>query len=624
MQAKTLHLLKKYWGYDAFRDKQSEIVNAAAYGEHVFALLPTGGGKSICFQVPALCHKGLCIVVTPLLALMKDQVESLIQKEIPATYLSSELNNFEIDKILDDCTNRKYKFLYVSPERLENDSFIARIRYLNISFVSIDEAHCISQWGHDFRPAYRAIPKFIQELRDPVVMAVTATATPQVVSDIATLIFNNDCTIIQKSFARKNIGYNALFSTQKEKDLVERMQVLQGAGIVYCNSRKKTEDLAALLNEKNIKALPYHAGLDLHKKDIAFQKWKNNDVQVIVATNAFGMGIDKPDVRFVIHFDIPSQPEAYFQEVGRAGRDEQPAIGLALWNDSDFVQLKKNIALRYPPKEDIATVYQTLANIHRIAIGSGMNELFALHLDQIAERSQLNANTISASLLLLERAGYISILARGLHRSRVRVIASKEELRAFVDEHPKHEDFLRSLFRLYGSIWDFAVPISEYQLSVLNERSKNEVLTSLNDLHKLQIIEYLPASSTSQYSYSKPRVATAEISIPESMYEERRSIDEAKLQHMQNLLAQEHCREQFVLRYFGEDAAPCGKCDSCQRQHSLPSTKEILQKCMEGKTLEELYAWPVPFNKEKVIELVQEALAEGWLTLKENKYFTTK
>jgi len=624
MQAKTLHLLKKYWGYDAFRDKQSEIVNAAAYGEHVFALLPTGGGKSICFQVPALCHKGLCIVITPLLALMKDQVESLIQKEIPAAYLSSELNNFEIDKILDDCTNRKYKFLYVSPERLENDNFIARIRYLNISFVAIDEAHCISQWGHDFRPAYRAIPKFIQELRDPVVMAVTATATPQVVSDIATLIFNNDCTIIQKSFARKNIGYNALFSTQKEKDLVERMQVLKGAGIVYCNSRKKTEDLAALLNEKNIKALPYHAGLDLHKKDLAFQKWKNNDVQVIVATNAFGMGIDKPDVRFVIHFDIPSQPEAYFQEVGRAGRDEQPAIGLALWNDSDFVQLKKNIALRYPPKEDIATVYQTLANIHRIAIGSGMNELFALHLDQIAERSQLNANTISASLLLLERAGYISILARGLHRSRVRVIASKEELRAFVDEHPKYEDFLRSLFRLYGSIWDFAVPISEYQLSVLNERSKNEVLTSLNDLHKLQIIEYLPASSTSQYSYSKPRVATTEISIPESMYEERRSIDEAKLQHMQNLLAQEHCREQFVLRYFGEDAAPCGKCDSCQRQQSLPSTKEILQKCMEGKTLEELYAWPVPFNKEKVIELVQEALAEGWLTLKENKYFTTK
>jgi ATP-dependent DNA helicase RecQ len=294
MVAKTLHLLKKYWGYDAFRDKQSEIVNAAAYGEHVFALLPTGGGKSICFQVPALCHKGLCIVITPLLALMKDQVESLIQKEIPAAYLSSELNNFEIEKILDDCTNRKYKFLYVSPERLENDNFIARIRYLNISFVAIDEAHCISQWGHDFRPAYRTIPKFIQELRDPVVMAVTATATPQVVSDIATLVFNNDCTIIQKSFARKNIGYNALFSTQKEKDLVERMQVLQGAGIVYCNSRKKTEDLAALLNEKNIKALPYHAGLDLHKKDLAFLKWKNNEVQVIVATNAFGMGIDNP------------------------------------------------------------------------------------------------------------------------------------------------------------------------------------------------------------------------------------------------------------------------------------------------------------------------------------------
>ena len=624
MQAKTLHLLKKYWGYDAFRDKQSEIVNAAAYGEHVFALLPTGGGKSICFQVPALCHKGLCIVVTPLLALMKDQVESLIQKEIPATYLSSELNNFEIEKILDDCTNRKYKFLYVSPERLENDNFIARIRYLNISFVAIDEAHCISQWGHDFRPAYRTIPKFIQELRDPVVMAVTATATPQVVSDIAELIFNNHCTIIQKSFARKNIGYNALFSTQKEKDLVERMQVLQGAGIVYCNSRKKTEDLAALLNEKNIKALPYHAGLDLHKKDLAFLKWKNNEVQVIVATNAFGMGIDKPDVRFVIHFDIPSQPEAYFQEVGRAGRDEQPAIGLALWNDSDFVQLEKSVVLRYPPKEDIATVYQTLANIHRIAIGSGMNELFALHLDQIAERSQLNANTISASLLLLERAGYISILARGLHRSRVRVIASKDELRAFVDENPKREDFLRSLFRLYGSIWDFAVPISEYQLSVLNERSKNEVLISLNDLHKLQIIEYLPASSTSQYSYAKQRVASEDISFPESMYEERRAIDEAKLQHMQNLLSQEHCREQFVLRYFGEDAEPCGKCDACQRERALPTTKEILNACLTGKTLDELYAWPVPFNKEKIIELVQEALAEGWLTLKENKYFTSK
>ncbi|MDP4951188.1 MAG: RecQ family ATP-dependent DNA helicase [Flavobacteriales bacterium] len=624
MQAKTLHLLKKYWGYDAFRDKQSEIVNASAYGEHVFALLPTGGGKSICFQVPALCHKGLCIVVTPLLALMKDQVESLIQKEIPATYLSSELNNFEIEKILDDCTNRKYKFLYVSPERLENDNFIARIRYLNISFVAIDEAHCISQWGHDFRPAYRAIPNFLKELRDPVVMAVTATATPQVVADIATLVFNNDCKIIQKSFARKNIAYNALFSTQKENDLVDRIVHMKGAGIVYCNSRKKTEDLSALLNEKNIKALPYHAGLDLHKKDLAFQKWKNNDVQVIVATNAFGMGIDKPDVRFVFHFDIPSQPEAYFQEVGRAGRDEQPALGLALWNDSDFVQLKKSIAMRYPPKEDIATVYQTLANIHRIAIGSGMNELFALNLDQIAERSQLHANTISASLLLLERAGYISILARGLHRSRVRVIASKEELRNFVDQHPKHEDFLRSLFRLYGSIWDFAVPISEYQLSVLNERSKNEVLTSLNDLHKLQILEYLPASSTSQYSYVKQRVATNEIFIPETMYEERRDIDLAKLNSMQHLLSEDHCREQYILRYFGEDTAACGKCDHCQRERALPTTKEILQACLTGKTLDELYAWPISFNKEKTIELVQEALAEGWIIPKEGKYFTAK
>jgi ATP-dependent DNA helicase RecQ len=280
--------------------------------------------------------------------------------------------------------------------------------------------------------------------------------------------------------------------------------------------------------------------------------------------------------------------------------------------------------MRYPPKEDIATVYQTLANIHRIAIGSGMNELFALHLDQIAERSQLRANTISASLLLLERAGYISILARGLHRSRVRVIASKDELRAFVDENPKHEDFLRSLFRLYGSIWEFAVPISEYQLSVLNERSKNEVLTSLNDLHKLQIIEYLPASSTSQYSYAKQRVASEEISFPESMYEERRAIDETKLQHMQNLLSQEHCREQFVLRYFGEDAEPCGKCDACQRERALPTTKEILNACLTGKTLDELYAWPVPFNKEKIIELVQEALAEGWLIPKEGKYFTAK
>ena len=245
-------------------------------------------------------------------------------------------------------------------------------------------------------------------------------------------------------------------------------------------------------------------------------------------------------------------------------------------------------------------------------------------LDQIAERSQLHANTISASLLLLERAGYISILARGLHRSRVRVIASKEELRNFVDQNPKHDDFLRSLFRLYGSIWDFAVPISEYQLSVLNERSKNEVLTSLNDLHKLQILEYLPASSTSQFSYAKQRVDTSELSFPETMYEERRDIDLAKLNSMQHLLSEDHCREQYILRYFGEDADTCGKCDYCQRERALPTTKEILNACLTGKTLDELYAWPVPFNKEKIIELVQEALAEGWLIPKEGKYFTAK
>jgi len=616
-------LLQKYWGHAHFRETQDAVVRAAVEGNDVFALLPTGGGKSICFQIPALVRPGVCLVVSPLLALMKDQVEQLNKRGISATYLSSELNFRELEILLDEVSNKKHKFLYVAPERLLNINFRARARHLNITTLAIDEAHCISQWGHDFRPAYLAIPEFAAMVPEALKIAVTATATPQVVAEIKQHLFPKGCSFFQKSFSRSNISYNTLQVNNKEEELLQRIQSFEGCGIVYCNSRRRTEELAKLFDEHGISAAAFHAGLSTEAKNKAFQKWVNNEVRVMTATNAFGMGIDKADVRFVIHADLPVTPEAYFQEAGRAGRDEQDAFALLLWHEADFDLAKKIIESRYPPLELIQEVYQALANIHRIAIGTGENELFALIPRQIAERTSFSESDISAALLLLDRAGYISIVGRGLYRSRVHVISNREDLRVFSDNHPEYEALLRSLFRLYGGIWEYATPISEYQLSEALQVPKNEIDQQLIQLHTLQIIEYAAATTQTQYTYPLPRVAANDISLHTAIYKQRRELDLEKLDAMHRFVSAETCRQQSMIGYFGEESGECGKCDVCQSKKNIPSLQSVVEACREPKRLEELVSSPIPYNKHQVLDVLHAALKEGKVAYTNGTYKKT-
>lgn len=564
----ALEALHTYFGYEAFRPKQAEIIESVLAGNDTLALLPTGGGKSLCFQVPTLAMaeeagEGLCLVVTPLIALMKDQVANLRERNILATAIYTGMSREEQRTALDNCLYGPYRFLYVSPERLESEEFLKRVVQLPICLIAVDEAHCISQWGYDFRPSYLRIAE-IRNVLDVPVLALTATATPEVVEDIQHQLGFRRPNVFRTSFARENLHYVVREVEDKPAQLLHILQRVPGSAIVYVRNRKRTRELSEYINSKI--QIPvadyYHAGLPASERNQKQQAWKEGKTRIIVCTNAFGMGIDKPDVRLVIHYDLPDSIEAYFQEAGRAGRDGQQAWCVLLYQKKDIAVVKQRVANNYPPQEEVERVYQLLCDYLTIGLGSGRGATFALDVEQFCTDMHLPFLTTYAALQLLTQAGYIVYNDEQDLHPRVRITLDKEEL-YHLDESPFQERLLSALMRRYSGIFTEAQFINLPRLAEDLGSTEFAVNSSLVALAKQHIIRYIPAQRVSMVHF--PVARQAEVSLSARVYADRREVFAGKLKAMIEYAENNHyCRSQLLLGYFGEPDAPlCGACDIC-------------------------------------------------------------
>lgn len=562
--------LQTYFGYDAFRPMQAEIIESVLAGNDTLALLPTGGGKSLCFQVPVLVmadndpdNEGLCLVITPLIALMKDQVANLRKRNILAAAIYTGLSHEEQRVVFDNCLYGPYRFLYVSPERLESEEFIKRLVQLPVKLIAVDEAHCISQWGYDFRPSYLHIAEIRNVLEAPV-LALTATATPEVVEDIQQQLGFKQPNVFRTSFARENLHYVVRHTDDKLQQLLHILSKVQGSAIVYVRNRKRTHDLADFINAKLAPATAdyYHAGLSTTERSDKQKAWKEGSTRVIVCTNAFGMGIDKPDVRLVIHYDMPDSIEAYFQEAGRAGRDGEPAWCVLLHAEKDLPVIKQRVTQNYPQPEEIERVYQLLCDYLTIGLGSGKQATFALDVPQFCTDMHLPLLTTFAALRLLTNAGYIAYTDEQDLQPRVRILLDKEDL-YHLSESPFQERLLSALMRRYSGIFTDPQFVHLERLAEDLESTEFAVNSSLVALAKQHIVRYIPAQRVSIVHF--PVARQAEVKLPANVYTNRRqqyiSSLKAMLEYTQN---NHYCRQQLMLGYFGElDAPLCGMCDIC-------------------------------------------------------------
>jgi len=564
----SLEALHTYFGYDAFRPMQAEIIDSVLAGNDTLALLPTGGGKSLCFQVPTLVmaagdseQEGLCLVVTPLIALMKDQVANLRQRGILAAAIYTGMSREEQRTAFDNCLYGPYRFLYVSPERLESEEFLRRVIQLPICLIAVDEAHCISQWGYDFRPSYLRIAE-IRNVLDVPVLALTATATPEVVEDIQQQLGFKQPNVFRTSFARENLHYVVRRTDDKQQQLLHILQRVQGSAIVYVRNRKRTRELSEWLMANGQSADHYHAGLPASERHAKQQAWKDGQTRIIVCTNAFGMGIDKPDVRLVIHYDLPDSIEAYFQEAGRAGRDGEQAWCVLLYAPRDKAVVRQRIPNNYPPVEDVERVYQLLCDYLTIGLGSGRDATFALDVEQFCTDMHLPSLTTYSALQLLTNAGYITYSDEQDLQPRVRIMLDKEDL-YHLDESPFQERLLGALMRRYSGIFTDPQFIHLPRLAEDLGSTEFAVNSSLIALAKQHIIRYIPAQRVSMVHFPVPRQADVRLSA--RVYADRRQVFADKLRAMIEYADNDHyCRSQLMLGYFGEPDAPlCGTCDIC-------------------------------------------------------------
>ena len=566
--------LHTYFGYDDFRPMQQDIIESVLAGKDTLALLPTGGGKSLCFQVPTLVMadnnsegEGLCLVITPLIALMKDQVANLRQRNILATAIYTGMSHEEQRIAFDNCLYGPYRFLYVSPERLESDEFLKRVIQLPICMIAVDEAHCISQWGYDFRPSYLRIAEIREHVQAPI-LALTATATPEVVDDIQQRLGFAETNVFRTSFARPNLHYVVRHTEDKPGQLLHILERVPGSAIVYVRNRKRTRELSEYINSQlsavsgQQSADYYHAGLPTTERAAKQQAWKDGNTRIIVCTNAFGMGIDKPDVRLVIHYDLPDSIEAYFQEAGRAGRDGEQAWCVLLHAPKDSVIVKQRIGNNYPPQEEVERVYQLLCDYLTIGLGSGRDATFAIDVEQFCTDMHLSFLTTYASLQLLTNAGYISYTDEQDLQPRVRIVLEKEALYQ-LEESPFQERLLSALMRRYSGIFTDAQFIHLSRLAEDLGSTEFAVNSSLVALAKQHIIRYIPAQRVSMVHFPVPRQNT--VSLSDNVYADRKQIFERNLQAMLEYAENDHyCRSQLLLGYFGEQDAPlCGMCDIC-------------------------------------------------------------
>ncbi|MGD0712174.1 MAG: ATP-dependent DNA helicase RecQ [Bacteroidales bacterium] len=628
-------VLIKYWSHTDFRPMQEEIINSVLQGNDTLALLPTGGGKSICFQIPALVNEGLCLVISPLISLMKDQVENLKRRGIKAAAVYSGMHYNEIDLVLDNCAHGDIKFLYLSPERLSSETIRLRLKKMKVNLIAVDEAHCISQWGYDFRPPYLKIIEIRDMFPKTPVLALTATATAEVVIDIQKQLEFKKENVFRKSFERKNLAYAVIHEEDKFNRLLRIISKVNGSGIIYARSRRKSRDISDFLNQNHIASDYYHAGLDAKARDTRQSAWMAGARRMMVATNAFGMGIDKADVRLVVHFDLPDTIEAYFQEAGRAGRDDRRAFAILLYNNADILDAKHNLESSFPPVDEIKNVYQCLGNYYNLAIGSGKDASFDFDITNFATMYNLKPLAVFNSLKFLEKEGYIMTTDAMYQPSTLHLKVDKETLYRFQVENKMYDSFIKTILRSYGGIFGDFVKVSETEIASRANVTKKQTAEYLANLDKLGVFSYVPQKESPQIIFSIERLDTKDLFISKENYHERKRIAEEKLNAVIHYVTSNlKCRSQLLLSYFGEeDPKRCGQCDVCLERNKLDLSemefdaviehiKPLLQK--SPLSLEAVLSMVKGVSENRILKAIQWLMDNDKIVMDEDKMLSWK
>lgn len=625
-------ILKKYWGYNSFRELQEEIITSILNGYDTLGLLPTGGGKSITFQVPTLAIEGMAIIVTPIISLMKDQVDNLVARGIKATYIHSGLSIGEIRRTLDKCTFGKYKFLYISPERIASETFIDKLRFMPVKLIVVDEAHCISQWGYDFRPSFLNICKIRDIFPGVPILALTATATPDVVKDIMDKLKFNNGKIFSKSFARTNLTYVVRRTDDKVSQLIKIFWKVPGSGIVYARSRAKTKQIAEALTSHGISADYYHAGLENNDKADRQNKWKSGETRVMVATNAFGMGIDKPDVRIVAHIDIPNSIEEYYQEAGRAGRDGKKSFVILLVKNTDKAVLKKRISDSFPDKDFIKKVYERVGNFLDVPVGEGYNQVYDFNFILFCRTFKYPVIPTHSALEILTKSGYLDFIEEIDTQSRVMILAPKEELYHLPGDNPNLDIVLQAILRTYSGLFADYVYINEALISSRFKIEPQVIYDSLLVLTKMHILHYIPRKRTPYIYYTTSRELPKYITIPRNAYESLRDKMAKRINEIIKYAYSDNmCREQIIREYFGEtDVKPCGHCDYCieKKRSSQYTINDIIDGIMymlslKSRNLTDFYE-TLSFPKKAIVATLSQLVNEGFITLSNEGVYNKK
>ena len=615
-------ILKQYWGYDHFRGIQEEIIHSIGDGKDTLGLMPTGGGRSITFQVPALAKDVLCLVITPLIALMKDQVQNLKSRGIKALAIYSGMSRQEIIITLENCIFGNYKFLYISPERLNTEIFRAKLLKMKISMITVDESHCISQWGYDFRPAYLKIAEIRELLPGVPVLALTATATPEVVKDIQMRLRFQEENVFKMSFERKNLAYIIRKTENKTGELLHILRRMPGSAIIYVRNRRRTKEITELLHNEGITADFYHAGLDDATKDLRQQRWQTGESRVIVATNAFGMGIDKPDVRIVIHLDLPDSIEAYFQEAGRAGRDGEKAYAVILYSKSDQTTLHKRMPDTFPEKEYIKQVYEHLQYYYQMAMGDGQDCIREFNIEDFCRKFKYFPVPVDSALKILTQAGYLEYTDEQDNASRLRFSVHRDELYKLRELGEDMDTLIQTILRSYTGLFTDYAFINEESLATRTGLTRRQIYELLIRLAKLRIISYVPRKKTPFIIYTRERVERHHLQILPSVYEERKERYEKRIEAMLDYVTNDTvCRSRMLLHYFGEsNEHNCGECDTCirlrnQKNSDRTSTKELAEQILQtlsGQTMTPTaLAEHIPVEKEDLTEALHRLLDEN-------------
>ena len=633
-------ILKRYWGYDDFRGIQREIIESIGSGHNTLGLMPTGGGKSITFQVPALAKEGVCIVITPLIALMKDQVYNLRKRGIHAAAIFSGMSHDDILTTLENAIFGAIKILYVSPERLSSELFRAKLRHMKVSFITVDEAHCISQWGYDFRPSYLEIADIRHELPGIPVLALTATATPTVVKDICDKLKSHldpkeePFRIFRMSFARSNLAYIVREAADKHDELIHILNNVEGTAIVYVRSRRRTKEISDLLNESGISATFYHAGLDNTVKDDRQKAWQSDQVRVMVATNAFGMGIDKPDVRVVIHIDCPDSIEAYFQEAGRAGRDGQKSYAVLLFNDNDQRKLIKRISDTFPEKDYVRKVYDHLAYYYQVATGSGYNSMFEFNIDDFCHRFRHFPIQVHSALKILNRAGYIEYIEEQDTQARIMFCLTRDQLYRLKHTDADEERIITTLLRNYGGLFVDYCFIDEGFIAHETSLTKPQLYLTLKGLEQKRILNFIPQKRTPYIRYMQRREDSEHLLFPPDVYDHLKKRYEERIHAIiAYTKAEKQCRSRLLLHYFGEeDSDDCGMCDIClsknktltNREAEKEAERQILQLLSDQQSHHVTQLRKIPLPYEQIEEALERLLLEEDIYLEDGYLIRSK